>query len=91
MGRKDWQPVLDAEIQRWSAKSWQQLVAEVAEVQHYEVEFNSRKYQVEVELLENTAQYVNVSVAVDDGTLPASILPLSRNFLSYKDNPDPEE
>ena len=84
MPRKDWQPVLDAELKRWSAMSWEQLVAALADDQCYEVEFDSKKYQVEVELLENTDKYINVIVAVDDGTLPASIRPLCTNFVRYK-------
>ena len=83
--REQWRPVLDAEIQRWSAKSCEQLISELAEGQFYEIELNSKRYQVEVELLENTATYINVSVAVDDGSLPASILPLSESFLRRKE------
>src|SRR6185295_20108577 len=50
--RMAWQKVLDAEVTRWSAMSCGQLVAELHEVQAYEVEFESQPYQVEVELLE---------------------------------------
>ena len=32
--------------------------------QVYEVEFDSKKYQVEIEILENIEQYVHVMVAV---------------------------
>jgi hypothetical protein len=48
------------------------------------VELDSKKYQVEVELLENADKYVHVMVAVDDGSLPASISPLTRTFISQK-------
>jgi hypothetical protein len=89
--RQRWAPVLDAETKRWSAKPWEQLVRELSEVQAYEVEVESRQYQVEVELLENTEKYVHVAVAVDDGTLPASIRPLSTTFLRQKDASDPGE
>jgi hypothetical protein len=82
--REQWRPVLDAELRRWSAKSCEQLLAELAEVQAYETEFKSRKYQVEVEILENTEKYVHVMVAVDDGSLPASIRPLSESFIREK-------
>ena len=84
MTRADWQRVLEAETERWSAKSWEQLVVELADDLVYEVEFDSKKYQVEVELLENTAAYINVVVAVDDGTLPDSIRPATTNFVRYK-------
>ena len=88
MSRRDeWRKVLDTEVRRWSALSCEQLAAELREHQEYEVEVDSKKYQVEVELLENTATYLNVIVAVDDGTLPASIRPESRTFLCRKPPP----
>jgi len=49
-----------------------------------EVEFESRKYQVEVEILENTQKYVHVMVSVDDGSLPASSRPVSASFIRQK-------
>ena len=83
--RKEWQPVLDAEVKRWSALSAAQLMSELREGKAYEVQFESKNYQVEVELLENTPEYVNVSISVDDGTLPASIFPLGHNFIRKKE------
>jgi hypothetical protein len=56
-------------------------------LQAYEIEFDSKKYQVEVELLENTEQYLHVMVAVDDGSLPASIRPLTHTFIRPKEVP----
>jgi hypothetical protein len=67
--------------------SYNQLVSELRELQAYEVEFDSRKYQVEVELVEDTEQYVQVMVAVDDGSLPASISPLTHSFILQKGLP----
>jgi len=62
-------------VKRWSAVYCAQLVFELREVQASEVE---------VELLEDTAQYVHVMVAVDDGSLPASISPLTHSFICQK-------
>jgi len=76
--------VLDSEVQRWSAMSCDQLVSELREVQAYAVEFDSKKYQVEIDLLENTDKYIHVMVAVDDGGLPTSIAPMTRAFISPK-------
>ena len=76
--------MLDLEVERWSAKSCEQLVSELRDMQVYEVELDSKKYQVEVEILENTDQYVHVMVAVDDGGLPASIWPLTNTFIRSK-------
>ena len=64
--------------------SSEQLVSELHEVRAYEVELDLKKYQVEVELLENTEKYLHVMVAVDDGSLPASISPLTHTFLRAK-------
>jgi hypothetical protein len=60
--RKQCRPILDAEIERWSAMGWEQLVSELADVQTYEIAWESKQYQVEVILLENTAEYVHASV-----------------------------
>ena len=83
--REEWRKVLESEMKRWSAKSCSQLISELHDLQAYEVEFDSKKYQVEVELLENTEQYLHVSVAVDDGSLPASISPVTGSFIRQKD------
>jgi hypothetical protein len=82
--REQWRIVLDAEVLRWSAMRCDQLVAELCETQVYVVEHGSKKYQVEVELLENTDSYVHVMVAVDDGSLPESIWPSTRTFSIQK-------
>ena len=85
MGRREeWRKVLDSEVRRWSAMTCQQLISELHDLHAYEVELDSKKYQVEVELLENTDKYVRVMVAVDDGSLPASISPLIHTFISSK-------
>ena len=85
MSRRDeWRKILDPEVQRWSALSWQELVSRLQDIQCYEVKIDAKAYQVEVELLENTDTYVHVMVAVDDGTLPASMMPLTETFIREK-------
>ena len=79
--RERWQPVLDAEVHRWKAKSYNQLVSELAEEQAYEVELEGKAYQVEVQLLEDTDRYVHVGIFVDNGSIPASFRPLSESFI----------
>ena len=61
-----------------------QLLSELQDVRCYEVEVDSKTYQVEVQLLENTEKYLHVVVGVDDGSLPASISPLTDTFLCAK-------
>jgi len=82
--RNGWRPVLDQEINRWSQKSYDELRAELSDIQNYQIEFESKAYQVEVELLENTPDYVHVDVRVDDGSLPWSIAPLSADFVQKR-------
>ena len=85
MARKDeWKKVLDWEVKRWSAIPAEQLVSELRDTRVYEVELDSRMYQVEVELLENTERYIHAMVSVDDGSLPASLLPLTHTFIREK-------
>ena len=84
--RKEWAPVLEQERARWSAKSYEELLSELREGQTYEITLDSKRYIVEVELLENTPTYLNIAVAVDDGSLPASIVPLTTSFLCRKDD-----
>ena len=76
--------ILDAETKPWSSMSCEHLIAALHDVQAYVVEVDSKKYQVEVELLENTNAYVHVQVAVDDGSLPWSIAPLTQTFICQK-------
>src|SRR5690348_3638713 len=82
--RAEWSRVLDAEVARWSQRPWEQLLTELQEGRAYQVEVDSKPYQVEVVLLENTQEYVHVIVAVDDGTLPRSLMPLTHSFVKQK-------
>ena len=78
--------MLETEVKKWSGKSCDELVAALLDVRAYEVEFDGKRYQVEVQLLENTDRYVHVGVDVDDGSLPASFRPLSDSFIRQKQN-----
>jgi len=82
--RQRWQHVLDAEVQRWSAMPYQELIAALNDTEVYEVERDGEKYQVEVSLLENTERHLHVAVTVDDGSLPASIVPACQSFKRDK-------
>jgi hypothetical protein len=84
--REEWREVLDAETERWSGKPCEQLLDELHEheEQNYEVIVDSKRYQVEVQFLENTEEYIHVALGVDDGSLPWSIWPVSRAFIRHK-------
>ena len=55
--------MLDSELQHSSPMVCDQLISDLHDVQAYEVELDSGKCQVEVELLENADKYVHVIVA----------------------------
>src|SRR5690348_15577967 len=82
--RQLWRRALDAELHRWSRKSADELIAELRELQAYEIVFEDRDLQVEVHLLENTQDYVHVALSVDDGVLPAAIVPSTSSFIVRK-------
>ena len=84
MNKDDLKQCLRRERERWSAKSYDGLVAELQSVVAYSVGEGSASYQVEVELLECEAEYVHVLVGIDDGGWRA-FKPLSTDFLVYRD------
>jgi hypothetical protein len=82
--REQWRRILDIEVRRWSAMTPEQLASALNKEQVYEVQLDSKTYQVEVEMLESTEEYFHVMVAVDDGSLPASIVPETKTFICNK-------
>jgi len=85
--RERWQRVLDAEMKRWSEKSYDELRTVLSKSLVYQVEFDSEQHQVEIDVLEDTPVYLHVSISVDDGTLPASIRPTTGTFIRRKSEP----
>lgn len=79
-----WRPVLDSELARWEALTYGQLLEQLVDLQAYSVDYQGKTFQVEVELIENTPEYLHVIVAVDDGELPESIKPLAESFIRKK-------
>jgi hypothetical protein len=83
--RAEWKKILDAEVNGWSSKSCDQMLAQLHDKYVYTVEVESKVYQIEVQLLENTATYIHVAVSVDDRSLTGSMFPSSTSFISRKD------
>jgi hypothetical protein len=79
--REECRKVLQRELSRWSSMSCKDVLAELRARDVYEVVAESKQYQVEVVLLENTPEYLHVSIAVDDGSLPASFFPESESLI----------
>ena len=84
--REQWHVVLDAEIKRWEIMSYEELVSQLRlrDSHVYQIEVDSKEFQVEVELIELTEEYAHIVVSVDDGSLPASIIPATRAFVRWR-------
>ncbi len=79
--RESWRPVLEMEIQKWSAKSYEELVSDLKGEPCYERRIGGETFQIEVTILENNTSYIHVGVSVDDGSLPASLRPMASSFI----------
>ena len=90
--REEWRSVLESEVSRLSALSYEDLMDALPDLECYTVERGSKTYQVEVQLLKETETFAQVSVSVDDGSLPASISPLCHSWIRHKEHlqPSPE-
>lgn len=78
--REEWRSVLESEVDRLSVLSYEALMDALPDLECYTVERGSKIYQVEVQLLAKTDD-VRVLVSVDDGSLPASLFPVSAIFV----------
>ena len=75
--------ILAQEASRWEAKPAAVIIGELREVLAYTAG-PAGAFQVEVELLEDTHEYVHVMIAVDDGSFWGSIKPLSTTVIVRK-------
>ena len=73
-----------APLKKKSPLSSEELLAKLGNIQVYEVEFNGKPYQVEVEILADEPEHVQVIVSVDDGSLPALLVPAVDIFVRAK-------
>lgn len=76
---------VEEEVRRWSAKSFAELRHELQAPVCYWSESRDFKYEVEVQLIEDTSDYLHVVVSVDDGSLRKSVRPVSSSFLVFQD------
>ncbi len=75
---------LTAEVCKWASKPFDQIVAELADVQAYELVTDGSPRQFEVMLVENTSEYIHVVISADDGSLKLATRPLSSSFILYR-------
>lgn len=76
--RRQWQPVLEAELKKWQRERPSELRVALGRPVCYEA---AGGLQIEAQIVEETPQFIHVLLSVDDGSLPASLLPLSANFF----------
>jgi len=79
------QSLLDAEVEKWSEKSFVQLLEELHDVTAYWRGENDDFHQFEVLLIEHEPDYVHVSISIDDGSFLRSFAPLTRGFIVRRD------
>ncbi len=75
---------LRRELDLWSAKPYDALATELQDTVAYSVGEGSECYQVEVDRLECTPEYVHVCISVDDGHWRAFV-PLTTSFIVHRD------
>jgi hypothetical protein len=85
--RQQWRKVLEAEMHIWSALPYDELASRLSKATVYELEQDAQNYQIEIEVLENTPEYVHVAISVDDGSVPASFLPVTDSFITKRSGP----
>jgi hypothetical protein len=75
--------IINLEINDYSTKSF----SEISKMQfpiNKKYTIDQKVYQIKIVMLENTENYIHLSIEVDDGGFSA-FLPLSDSFLIYKD------
>ena len=75
---------LEHELDEWTKIPLDELNARLKDVCAYERGEPPNQYQVEVQLLESTPEYVHVSIGVDSG-MRTAFKPLSASFLVFRD------
>lgn len=75
---------LEKEKKKYIEKTFDEL-ANINKPITYECGEGDIWYQVEVQLLEKTKEYVHVSIAVDKGKGITAFIPVTDDFLVYKD------
>ncbi len=85
MTKEELRNLLDAEVRLWTAKPYQQLRDELADVVASQRGQDDGFHQFEVEMIEREETYVHVIVSIDDGSFRRAFSPLTRGFIVHRD------
>jgi hypothetical protein len=77
--------LLSRETLAWAERSPADIVAELARPRTYRRGAGDTWYEIEVTLLEATADYIHVKTSIDDGSLVWALKPITSSFLIYRD------
>jgi hypothetical protein len=78
------EPILEAEIKEWSAKSCDELLAELSGGSCYPATFGTKTFQCEVQIVENTDAFLRLAILIDDGTEWGALKPFGGDFIVQK-------
>ena len=84
MERRQLTRCLESELDEWTRIPFADLRNRLKNVCAYERGAAPNQYQVEVQLLESTPEYLHVSIGVDSGLLRA-FRPFSTSFMVFRD------
>ena len=77
--------LLSQETLAWAEKAPADIVAELAKPQTYRRGTGDTWHEIEVMLVEATADYNHVKTSIHDGSLVWALKPISSSFLIYRD------
>ena len=85
--RDRWKSVLRREAELWAALTFEEIVCRLTQRDPYvyDVLLDGCSYQVEVGIVDLNSTSANVVIGVDDGSLPASLVPVTCCLSKRKD------
>lgn len=84
MKKEDLERVLSLEIDAWAVKPYEELT-QMRKPHCYSTDVNGTTFNVEIQVLHVTSDYVQLSIAVDDGSGRWSTCPVAKSMLTYRD------
>ena len=84
MKKEELEKVLSLEIDAWADKPYEELT-QMRKPHCYSTDVDGISFNVEVQVLHVTSEYVQLSIAVDDGSGRWATCPVAKSMLIYSD------